>query len=199
MKMGRSSKFQNDGKWQEIASWGSDLGLKTWGKDVVCMSSIDPNLFMGSRLSAQEVIDKGKLIDQNMHTYNARNFHLVCVASASTCEYCVLSDKYQNYDIRDINHEDDLFLKTASKTADCIRRKLRWGKKVLVHCHSGRNRSALAVLVYCAKYTNKTYEDSLYQIRLMNVSRFPMQSTLQNSSFTSAVRRNWDDLRNNKI
>ncbi len=194
-----SNDFHNDEKWEEMANWGKDLGLATWGKDVVRMSSIHTRLFMGSRLSAQEVIDNGTLKDQDNKHYRASRFHLVCVASDSTCKYCTMSSKYKKYDIKDTNHEDTQFIKTAIKTAKCINNILKWGGYVLVHCHSGRNRSALAVLVYCAKYTNLTYENALYQIRILNSSRFPMQSTLQNTSFTSAVRNNWQNIRDNKI
>ena len=193
-----AGKYKNDNKWSDIASWGSDLGLSTWNDEIVCMSTIHPKLFMGSRLSAQSVIDKKDLIDQNNHRYKGNKFNLVCVASESTCKYCEISDKFQNYDIRDTNHEDDLFIDTAIKTADYIRKCLKRGKLTLVHCHSGRNRSALAVLVYCAKYTDLNYENSLYQIRLLNSSRFSMQSTLQNTTFTSAVRRNWDKIKKSK-
>jgi len=191
-------KYKNDDKWNDIASWGASMGLSTWGEEIVCMKSIHPKLFMGSRLSAQSVIDKKDLVDQDKLIYKGRNFHLVCVASESTCKYCEISDKYKKYDIRDTNHEDDLFIKTAVKTADYIKRCLSRGRLTLVHCHSGRNRSALAILVYCAKYTDLTYENALHQIRLMNSSRFPMQSTLQNTTFTTAVRRNWDTIRSSK-
>lgn len=197
--MDKIDKYKNDSKWAEMASWGKDVGLSTWGAEVVSMTSIHTNLFMGSRLSAQQVIDKGHLVDQNRKRYDAAKFHLVCVASDSTCKYCEISNKYKKYDMKDKNHEDDEFLDTAIRTADHIHSQLRWGRKVMVHCHSGRNRSALAVLVYCARYTNYTYANALYQIRLLNQSRFPMQSTLQNNSFTSAVRRNWDDIKTKKV
>ena len=192
------NKYRNDKKWEELASWGSDLGLSTWGKEIVCMNTIHPLLFMGSRLSAQEVIDKGNLFDQNKYTYKGSKFHVICVASDSTCQYCESSNRFQQYDIRDVDHEDELFLQTAIKTADTIHSKLSAGKYVLVHCHSGRNRSALAILVYCARYTDLSYEDALYQIRLLNSSRFSMQQTLQNNSFTSAVRRNWAEIKSTK-
>ncbi len=192
------SKYKNDKKWEDMASWGGELGLTSWGKEIVSMHTIHKKLFMGSRLSAQEVIDKGNLYDQLKNKYKGSQFNLVCVASESTCSYCEISTKFSKYDIKDQNHEDDAFLKTAIKTADHINNMLRRGRKVLVHCHSGRNRSALAVLVYCGKYTNLTYENALFEVRKLNSSRFPMQSTLQNTTFTSTVRKNWDDLKKSK-
>lgn len=188
-------KYKNDPKWRNIASWGSELGLNTWGTEIVKMDTIHANLYMGSRLSAQEVIDHGKLYDQYDNMYNARKFALVCIASKSTCEYCELSSKYSKFDVQDKDYEDDHFLKTVVKTADHIHKKLKWKKSVLVHCHTGRNRSALAILVYCAKYTEMTFEDALYQIRRLNSKRFPMQSTLQNTTFTTFVRNKWNDLK----
>jgi protein-tyrosine phosphatase len=196
--MRRTSDYKNDKRWAKMAAWGKDLGVNSWNKDIVNMDTIHPRLFMGSRLSAQEVIDKGKLMDQNGKYYNANKFYCVCVASPATCEYCKISAKYSTYDVQDINHEDDDFLNTVIKTAHCIRTSLAKGRYVLVHCHTGRNRSALAILVYCAMYTDKTYENSLHEIRQSNSSRFSTQKTLQNSTFTSYVRKNWEDLRSKK-
>ena len=190
-----SSKFEGDKKWARIAAAGRETGSSHWGKQIVKLDIIHPRLFMGSRLSAQEVIDKGRLKDQNENIYDAKQFHLVCVASESTCEYCSISDRYKNYEMQDREFQDDGFLETAVKTADHIHKKLSKGKHVIVHCHAGRNRSALAVLVYCARHTNMSYEEALHQIRLLNSSRFPMQSTLQNNQFTSSVRNNWDKIR----
>ena len=97
--------------------------------------------------------------------------------------------------MQDKDHKNDHFLKEAVKTADHIHRKLRWKKNVLVHCHDGRNRSALAILVYCARHTDMTYETALHQIKLLNSHRFPMQSTLQNNALTSFVRLKWKELK----
>tara|TARA_B110000008_G_scaffold87904_1_gene89940 strand:- start:4941 stop:5540 length:600 start_codon:yes stop_codon:yes gene_type:complete len=190
-----SGKYKNDKKWEDLASWGKDLGVTSWSKDIVCMDTIHPKLFMGSRLSAQAILDKNKLSDQYKYSYKGSCFHTLCIASDSTCKYCEVSSKFKKYDLQDVDHQDEVFLSTAINTAKKVRKLLRRGRKVLVHCHTGRNRSALVILVYCARYTNMTYEQSLHEIRRLNSSRFPMQSTLQNGSFTSAVRRNWEKLR----
>ena len=190
-----SNKFANDTKWARIAAEGKLTGSSHWGTQIVRLDSIHRNLFMGSRLSAQEVIDKGRLKDQHQNIYDAKQFHVVCVASENTCAYCTISDKYKNYEMQDRQNQTEDFLQTAIKTADHIHKKLKAGKHVIVHCHAGRNRSALSVLIYCARHTNMTYEESLYQIRLLNISRFPMQSTLQNNQFTTSVRINWDKIR----
>ena len=189
------SKYENDKSWEELATWGKDLGINTWSKDIVSMNTIHPKLFMGSRLSAQEVIDKGKLTDQDGKIYTASKFHVVCVASEKTCQYCEISDKFKGYDIQDRNQQSDDFLNTGIKTAKHIHKKLRHGNYVLVHCHSGRNRSALAILLYAGMYTNLTYEDALHKIKLHNSSRFSMQSTLQNNQFTQSVKQNWSNLK----
>lgn len=191
----KTNKYSNDKKWQELASWGKDLGLNSWGEEIVAMKSIHPRLFMGSRLSAQVVIDKGKLHDQDGNIYPTRGFHVVCVASAKTCEYCELSTNFKKYDIQDRNNQSDDFVEIAMETARHMHKKLKKHNHVLVHCHSGRNRSALAVLVYAAMYTQLSYEDALYKIRRDNSSRFSMQSTLQNNAFTAAINTQWLDLR----
>lgn len=196
--MTESNKYQNDKHWQELATWGKDLGLSTWGKEIVNMSPIHSKLFMGSRLSAQEVIDKGILRDQHNRFYTAKHFHCICVASENTCAYCSISPNHSSFDIKDRAHEDDAFLQKAVECAKKIRKKLKWGKYTLVHCHSGRNRSALVILIYCAMYTTLTYEEALYTIRKINSFRFSMQSTLQNTSFTSHVRLQWDNLKKHK-
>ena len=188
-------KYKNDTQWRDIAAWGAELGLSSWGPEIVKMDSIHPNLYMGSRLSAQEVIDGGNLHDQHDAVHKAKKFALVCIASNSTCQYCEISSEYARFDMQDKDHKNDHFLKEAVKTADHIHRKLRWKKNVLVHCHAGRNRSALAILVYCARHTDMTYETALHQIKLLNSHRFPMQSTLQNNAFTSFVRLKWKELK----
>lgn len=182
-----SDKYKNDKKWQDLASWGKEYGTSSWGKEIVQMHTIHTKLFMGSRLSAQVVIDKGKLYDQFQRIYPARKFHVVCIASENTCQYCEMSSNFKGYDMQDRHYETDVFIMTALKTADHIHKKLRRGKYVLVHCHSGRNRSALAVLVYALKYTNLTYEEAVHEIKQINSFRFPTQKTLQNDKFLSAV------------
>lgn len=197
--MKNKNKYQNDKSWEELAVWGKDLGINTWNKNIVSMESIHPKLFMGSRLSAQEVIDGKKLTDQNGKIYIASKFHVVCVASKKTCQYCELSNKYKGYDIQDRHEQSDEFLKTGIQTAKFIHKNLGAGKYVMVHCHSGRNRSALALLLYAALYTDMSYEVALHKIRMHNSSRFSMQKTLQNNQFTQTVKENWENLRINKL
>ena len=150
---------------------------------------------MGSRLSAQVVIDKGRLYDQNHKSYSPQIFETVCVASQKACDYCKISKKYKKYDMHDRQNQDDNFLSTAIETAEHIHNRLKKGKNVLVHCHSGRNRSALSILVYCAMYTDKTFDKALQEIRKQNSSRFDPHKTLQNTQFTSKVREKWDELK----
>jgi protein-tyrosine phosphatase len=152
---------------------------------------------MGSRLSAQEVIDKGNLYDQNKQQYSGKDFHIICVASPETCEYCSMSDKFNSYRIHDKADVVADDIKDMIERVVCKMHKKLKKNKVMVHCHSGRNRSALAILAYCAKYTNYTYGEALFQIRSLNSHRFPMQSTLQNNEFTSFMRRHWDEFREN--
>ena len=189
-----NKRFKNDKKWERLATFGTHLKTRTWGKEIVCMDTLHPKLFMGSRLSAQQVIDNAKLLDTNGIQHDTKNFFLVCVASGRTCEYCVMSNKYKAYDMQDRNKQSDDFLDTAVKTAKHIHSKLIQGKSVLVHCHSGRNRSALVMLVYAAMYTDLPYEKALYQIKKHNSKRFDMQSTLQNNQFTYTVSNNWNTL-----
>ena len=189
-----SSIYKNDHSWEEKAKWGKELGVNTWGKEIVCMDTIHKHLFMGSRFSAQQVIDNRTLTDQYGNIYSTKKFYTVCVASERTCEYCVMSSRFSRYNIHDRANQTDDFIAIAKQTAKQIRKKLRAGHHVLVHCHSGRNRSALAILVYCASYTYMTYENALLQIRRHNSSRFSSQSTLQNGQFTTSVREQWNQL-----
>lgn len=188
-------RYKGDKHWKTLASCGKDLSLKAWGDEIVCMHLVHPNLFMGSRLSAQVVIDKGHLKDLDGKIYLSHNFHTICVASEKTCEYCEMSKKFHGYDIQDRMNQKDDFLGTAIRTANQIHKLLKNGKLVLVHCHSGRNRSALAILVYAGIYTDMPYANALYNIRACNSKRFSMQSTLQNTQFTSTISLNWDNLR----
>lgn len=188
-------KYINDQRWKELATWGKHVGVSSWGEEIVCMDSIHPKLFMGSRLSAQVIIDKKNLMDPTGNIYKADRFCVVCVASEKTCQYCEMSKKFKRYDIQDRHNQSDNFLEIAIQTAHHIRNKLRAGKHVLVHCHSGRNRSALAILVYAGMYTNMTYENALHSIKLNNSSRFPIQSTLQNNQFTSVISSKWNELK----
>lgn len=187
-------KYKKDIRWLDIASWGKELGVSNWGKDIANMKSIHPNLFMGSRLSAQEVIDKGSFVDQNKKIYKAGKFYCICVASDYTCEYCEMSKSYKSFDMNDRHDMEENWLDVAKKTAKKINSLLLSGKYVLVHCHSGRNRSALAILVYCAMYTNLSYSDAIHEIKSQNSHRFAVQSTLQNTTFTTKVREEWDNL-----
>lgn len=189
--------YKNDRKWETMASWADELGVKSWGAEIVQISNIHPYLFMGSRLSAQAVIDRGKLIDQHDKKYDAGKFNVICVASDEVCAYCNTSSKYSSFEIHDRDAETN-FLAAAIAAADIIHKHTKQKKHVLVHCHAGRNRAALAILVYCAKYTMLSYTDALFHIRKSNSSRFPMQQTLQNNSFTSTVRMEWDNIRNHK-
>ena len=99
------------------------------------------------------------------------------------------------YCVRDIEQDDDAYLGVVETAAREVYAMLKKGKIVLVHCHSGRNRSALVILVFCAFYTNLTFEDAVYRIRKYNSSRFSMQSTLKNTSFIAHVRAKWAELR----
>lgn len=197
IKVEKKRTFENDLKWQQIAStWSQELGMTSWNKDIVHMNKIHTNLFMGSRLSAQEIIDKGDLYDQNKQKYSGKEFHVICVASPETCEYCLMSNKFNSYKIHDqvdVVADDikDMIQNVVSKMHNKLKKY-----KVLVHCHSGRNRSALAILAYCAKYTNYTYGEALFIIRNLNSHRFPMHKTLQNSEFTTFMRTHWDEFRN---
>ena len=188
--------YQNDTKWEELAKWSEEMGIQSWNKNVVCMSTIHPCLLMGSRLSVQKLIDGATLCDQYGQVYaDSKRLHMLCVASSKTCQYCIASKRFNYFYVQDRDHNDDLFLDTVQKAARLLRKLLLMKRIVLVHCHSGRNRSALLILVYCAMYTDYTYAQALFKIRKYNSSRFRMQSTLSNSSFIASVRQKWDEMR----
>lgn len=190
-----SSQFKNDKYWEDRAKWGKEMNMKTWNKNVSKMDAIAENLYMGSRLSAQQVIDKGNFSDQYGNIYDAKQFHTICVASGDTCDYCQTSSKYNNYHIYDRHNQSDDFLGTALVCARKMHKYLRRKKNVLVHCHSGRNRSALVILVYAALYTDLTFEESICKIRQCNSHRFEKSATLQNNQFTQLIKERWHTLR----
>ena len=189
--------FKGDPKWQELSQWGRELGVSTWTSKIVSMPTFHANLFMGSRLSVQNLIDGKEVVDQYNKVYNMHNMQFSCVASQKTCHYCDFTSKGTAFNMRDRNEQDSDFLNVAVQAAENLHRALSKGN-VLVHCHSGRNRSALIVLVYAAMYTNFDYNTSLSMIKNYNASRFPRASTLINSSFTRIVEVNWDDIRSNR-
>ena len=189
-------QYRHDSRWAQIAKWSEELGVKSWNKNVVCMSAIHPQLLMGSRLSAQCIIDGNDLCDQFGRVYtDSSKLRMICVASNDTCAYCGHSKRFSFFCVRDKEHDTSAYLEVVVAAAKLMHKFLSRNKIVLVHCHSGRNRSALVILVYCAMYTNLTYEEALFSIRKHNSSRFETQNTLKNSSFTSHVRMQWNELK----
>lgn len=192
--------FKNDKKWEQLASWSDELGVPSWSSSVVCMRDIHPNLLMGSRYSAQKLMDGDVIKDQDGTEYkNSRTMRILCTASKKTCEYCNYGLRYHLFVIRDASHDNNQFLRVAVRAAAMLQKLLSKNNKVLVHCHSGRNRSALVILVYCALYTNWTYAQSLHKVRTYNTSRFSMQNTLANATFTREVRMNWEAIRSGEF
>ena len=187
--------YQNDPKWRELSNWGKELGVSSWRSDVVVMDAIHPNILMGSRLSVQELIDGNTIKDQHGGVYDFRRMHFLCAASARTCEYCSVTSQGTAFHLRDRNENDSKFLHDTIQAARHLRNSIKKKHFVLVHCHSGRNRSALVILVYCAMFTGLSYDDSVRLIKDNNATRFPRSSTLKNSSFTRIVKVNWEDLR----
>lgn len=189
-------KYTNDKSWERLASEGRHIGLSVWNMNVARLVPLHSRLFMGSRLSAQQVIDGAHFKDQFGVTYEAKMFDIVCVASGRTCDFCEISEQYKQFHMFDrhgASSED--FINTSIQSARYIQTRLAKGRHVLVHCHSGRNRSALSILVYAAIYTTLSFEESVNLIRASNASRFPHRSTLQNRQFLIAVKENWEWLR----
>ena len=190
--------YRNDKKWAQLAKWSHEMGIPSWSARVVRMSSIHPGILMGSRLSAQSIIDGESLSDQDGTEHrDGKRFHILCVARMQTCGFCQHSNRFHSVIIRDRDASTNIeFLKNAQVAASLLFRLLQGGNTVLVHCHSGRNRSALVILVYCAMYTSLSFDASLYRIKNYNSRRFSRKDTLSNRSFVTKVKENWEDLRN---
>lgn len=189
--------YRHDKKWGQLAKWSNELGIPSWSSSVVRMASIHPNLLMGSRLSAQSIIDGCAIKDQDETEHrDNKHFHILCVARSKTCSFCDHSSRFHSVVIRDrdIGSNPEM-MDNAKVAADLLHTLLSKKKIVLVHCHSGRNRSALVILVYCARYTSLTFDASLFRIKRYNGRRFSEKHTLSNTSFVRCVRRNWDELR----
>ena len=190
--------YANDKKWEQLAKQSEELGIESWNADVVCLKTIHPHLIMGSRWSAQNVLDGKSVLDQyNTEYRDSKTLKTLCIANKETCAYCTSSKRYAFHFLEDRHFGSDTkYLSHVCQAAKHLHSELLTGNTVLVHCHSGRNRSALVILVYCCMFTNLSYEDALFMIRKYNSRRFSMQSTLKNSSFTSHVRINWNSIRN---
>lgn len=192
-------EFKGDPKWRELSKWGKELGVSSWTAAVVTMPAIHPYILMGSRLSVQNIIDGQGVQDQfgNVFTLQ-KNLFFLCAASGRTCDYCDATNKGTAFHLRDRDERDSVFLNGAIQAAQHLHAELRKKHYVLVHCHSGRNRSALVILVFCALYTNLSFNEAVRIIKDYNSSRFPRSSTLKNSSFSKIVQVNWDTIRSNK-
>ena len=188
------SDFRDDPKWRELSQWGKELGVSSWTSKVVLMPSIHRNLLMGSRLSVQNLIDGEEVVDQFKSSYNIHNIQFLCAASEKTCRYCDFTNKGVAFNLRDRDEQDSAFLANGIEAAFQLHRMLA-RSHVLVHCHSGRNRSALVILLYAALFTHLEYDEAVSTIKNYNASRFPRESTLKNSSFTRIVKINWKDIR----
>lgn len=189
------SDFKGDRKWRSLSQWGKELGVLSWTSSVVSMPSIHPNILMGSRLSVQELIDGNEVTDQFRTDYRMSDLVFLCAASSKTCEYCEYTDRARAFHLRDRHEHDSAFLELAVRAAQRLRTMLSKRERVLVHCHSGRNRSALVILIYAAMYTDLEYEQAVSYIKDYNASRFPRASTLKNTSFTRMVSANWGSMR----
>ena len=192
-------RFQHDKKWEKIAHWSHELGIPSWSTGVACMKTIHPRILMGSRLSVQRIMDGGTVTDQFAQKYsNGPSLVTLCAASESTCEYCSSSRRFHTFVMHDRSDSDGDFMLVAQQAARAMHGFLQQNKTVLVHCHSGRNRSALVVLVYCAMFTPCNYSNALLRVRTHNSKRFPPQQTLSNVAFRTELQRVWDELKRGK-
>lgn len=100
-------------------------------------------------------IDKNLYISGFKAARRARGFYRICV-SDSKAEASIANVHYPIY-------EDDVpqsFILQKDRVASKIAKKLQEGRKVLVYCHQGINRSVSCVIYFLIKYYNTSYKEA---------------------------------------
>ena len=103
--------------------------------------------------------------------------------------------KKLDYSAPDDFHDENLttenekqgFLGIMAKASDAIDRALKAGKKVLVHCEQGINRSVASIVFWAARYKNADVEQTIHYVRNRNKERNKNLGALTNSTFESIL------------
>jgi hypothetical protein len=131
-------------RWREKAKWNSSIAH---------LSRIHPNLFIGSRLTVQRILNNQAIRDQFGKYHRPSDFFLLCVAGNSVCSYSKCYKKSHSFYMRDRVYDDcEEMIKSTMHIAKDLYNLLSSGKKVLIHCHAGQNRAAFCVSIMAAKY-----------------------------------------------
>jgi protein-tyrosine phosphatase len=118
------------------------------------MSEIIPGLYIGDEHTAMapDVLEYGCVINATSEVPNSR----FIPSETITLRIDVL-------DVASEGEQDVMFM-ALRKACDVIHQNLMAGKKVLVHCAEGKQRSCAVVTAYLM-FTGKSYPDALTLIR----------------------------------
>ena len=147
----------------------------TLANDIVGLDKLDKRLYLGSELSANVV-------------KNNKDWAIVRLGGNKV-------RKKLDYSAPDNFHDENLttekekqgFLGIMAKASDAIDRALKAGKKVLVHCEQGINRSVASIVFWAARYKNADVGQTISYIRKRNKERNKNLGALTNSTFESIL------------
>ena len=147
----------------------------TLANDIVILDKLDKRLYLGSELSANVVKDNKEWAIVRLGGNKVR--------------------KKLDYSAPDDFHDENLttenekqgFLGIMAKASDAIDRALKAGKKVLVHCEQGINRSVASIVFWAARYKNADVEQTIHYVRNRNKERNKNLGALTNSTFESIL------------
>ena len=143
----------------------------------VNLNQIHPNLYLGNVATA-------KAAQGNFDS-------VVCVAYGDTCNASTVEDTYVDAtfpDMLDIDESD--FIERVSKAAEFINQALEDGKRVLVHCHAGINRSVSSIVAYAALRAKAKASSTIAYVRRMNRDHRNLPA-VSNPAFEQYLVRRW--------
>lgn len=152
----------------------------------VCLPDIDPNLWLGNLDAARRAASGDLPFDA-----------IVCTASTRTCAHAFDAtgalrpgSSAFEMDFPDSPYiDEEAFYAFVSRAAAWIHRDLSRGRRTLVHCYAGMNRSAASVVAYCLLYKKGwTYDRAVAYVSARNREERHIR-TLTNPTFRDLLRR----------
>ena len=177
-----NSEYENR-RWREKARWNSTIAH---------LDRIHPNLYIGSRLSVQRILNRQALKDQRGQYHPPKKFFLMCVAGDSVCSYSKCYRHSTSFYMRDRVYDDcDAIIQSTVPIADDLYKKLSRGVSVLIHCHAGQNRAAFCIAIMCAKYRLVPSEQEFFNIMYQDNSKRGIKLSLVNYTMRDCLRKYW--------
>ena len=178
----QANNAAEDIRWKQKAHWNSSIAH---------LKRIHPNLFIGSRLSVQRILNRQALKDQDGQFHAPSKFFLMCVAGNSVCMYSQCYRKSHAFYMRDRVYDScDDMIAPAIEIADDMYRMLQSGKSVLIHCHAGQNRASLCIAVMAARYKLVASQNQFYNI-LREDNRKRGVKSLANPNMQECLNQYW--------